>query len=237
MAAGLCDLVRVALELFNSFCPGAFPLVRRIHLVPGFHLLILGVAHLIARVCCLHVEIGSGNQATGGFRRFYPVALNLHGAGAEGAFRVRQEYKVVVLAGSVHRADGRGEVVHVRLHMAVFKVRLFRAFAAFEGFAAIIHAHRIAFPPFLKGAPEVFRRNNMFPFNLAGAALVAGSRETFRQADVAAFIIRGGTIDGDPVIEIDLLGKHALGLAEGIVAFIAFCKRLARLQRDACNYC
>ena len=43
------------------------------------------------------------------------------------------------------------------------------------------------------------------------------SDETFRQRDIALFIIRSSAIHGDAVIVIDLPREHLLGTVEGVV--------------------
>jgi len=195
--------IHIALNFRYASGPGTFPGGGGVGFIPSLHELVLRFSHFIAGVFRLHIEISPGNHPPCGLRRLHPVALYFHRARAESVGCMGQQSKVIILSGCVNRAYGRDQVVHIRLHIAVFQVGFFRAMACFECFAALVHASGSTLAPFFEVAPEVFSGHNMLPFYFGGAALVGCGFKPRGEVDVAFFVIGGGTIEGDLVVPIN----------------------------------
>lgn len=206
--------VLVALQRLDALGSEAFEGGDGVLSVPRGHELLLLTTHAIAGVGGFHVLVGAGNGASGLRGGFRFLIFNLHLTTAKVATRLRQRPEIVVTAYRVHSTDGRYKVVHIRLHIPVFQVDLFRTTSPLEGLAFAVHARGMALAPFGEGAAKVFSRHNVLPLHFLGPFLMLLGGKPHWRGDVLLLIKHRPTIEGNPMIMVHLVLEYFLGFVE-----------------------
>ena len=235
------EAIFIALELFDTLGAGTFPLINRVHLVPRIEELLLLAAEAVLVIAVCHVECHAGYLSFGTRRRLEAIPVNLGFANTKSRLGTRQLRILLVTPDSIHGTDGREEIIHISLHVAIFNAYLLCTGSSLEGLSLTIHTLRMTVSPFFEGTPKVLCRYSVFPLDFSRPLLVLFRIEAIGQVDVFLLIKGCPAVERDSMVKVDLTLQHLLRFGKAVVRFIACrtggCSTQRSKEQRSCQKC